>query len=529
MIVFDKKRTTKVIVLGLLLLAAGVWRIYDCYKLDIWVDEASSLRTASGSLVSTWKSAVYFQLQPPVYFLLLNLWLKISASLEFARLLSVLFSLLSVFFVYRTWRYLFGDEFYWVAPVILLVHSFHLWAASEARGYASVIFFTSASTYYFIKLLLRKDGKGSFVVDAFLYTLSSLLGVFINYYVGFLLLGHFLNALFWFERKAFLRLLACYLLIGFVLLLWLPVIQEQLSSRPPEDPGNRPPAFESGLPVLNDLAVTVKPIYLLAKFVVFFPTSSLASKMSVLALFVLIVVAVIVLRTSFGRGKLVHGERVFLLMSLAPISSLFILSMMAPELVNVKYYVVSLGSLTLFLSTLLQNLNGKTVRNISAFIFVCTFLSISIFQETKFSKGTWKALCQHVESSEEGGDLILFFNSITFKTLFGHHYKGRNAMYAVPHEPRYDKYDFRRRIIQSEEQIIDFFQKRIGASGRIWLIGRDDVFGRQPGGLDLNGGILKRYLEERFDLVKKEHFENTAVVRLFVRKSAVSAAERKSD
>jgi hypothetical protein len=139
----------------------------------------------------------------------------------------------------------------------------------------------------------------------------------------------------------------------------------------------------------------------------------------------------------------------------------------------------------------------------------------------KFFKSNWKILSQYIESHEKQGDVILFFNSINFKLPFNYHYKGLNATYNIPNDSNYEKYDFRQTIIQSDEQIIDFFEKRNPISGRIWLIGRQNIFNSVEGRLNLNGEILKKYLNERFDLVEKRQFENTAVVHLFMSKDSI--------
>src|SRR5581483_2149502 len=44
---------------------------------SIWVDEAYTLLTAGNSVAGTWHQAVHFELQPPLYFLVIHLWLKL--------------------------------------------------------------------------------------------------------------------------------------------------------------------------------------------------------------------------------------------------------------------------------------------------------------------------------------------------------------------------------------------------------------------------------------------------------------------
>jgi hypothetical protein len=63
--------------------------------LNIWEDEVYSMNTSSGSLGYAFNQSYEFELQPPVYFLLLTIWRTFSASVFWARLLSVI----AVFFI----------------------------------------------------------------------------------------------------------------------------------------------------------------------------------------------------------------------------------------------------------------------------------------------------------------------------------------------------------------------------------------------------------------------------------------------
>src|SRR5262245_48346130 len=60
------------------------------WRLNLWRDEMYSLHSTSGSVRSALDRAIDFELQPPVYFVALDLWRSIEPSPFFARLFSVI-------------------------------------------------------------------------------------------------------------------------------------------------------------------------------------------------------------------------------------------------------------------------------------------------------------------------------------------------------------------------------------------------------------------------------------------------------
>ena len=87
---------------GAAILALALWT--SVHK-SVWMDEASSLLTSQQSFAHTWHQALHFELQPPLYFLLLNAWLKVGGgTIEWARALSMLSVLGFVIVLWITMR-----------------------------------------------------------------------------------------------------------------------------------------------------------------------------------------------------------------------------------------------------------------------------------------------------------------------------------------------------------------------------------------------------------------------------------------
>src|SRR3954454_10573537 len=68
-------------------------------RLDIWIDEAYTLATTGQGLRHALHQALFFEQQPPLYFLLLSLWRMLDGGVFFARLFSVLCGLAALFAV----------------------------------------------------------------------------------------------------------------------------------------------------------------------------------------------------------------------------------------------------------------------------------------------------------------------------------------------------------------------------------------------------------------------------------------------
>jgi hypothetical protein len=104
-----------------------------------WYDESCSMTSAQGSLGDTLDHANRMERQPPLYFLILNLWLRIHPSIGFARLLSLAATLVGVLLTVRAFVRVSHQESPTTVPLvlaILLASPMTMYLATEARGYA---------------------------------------------------------------------------------------------------------------------------------------------------------------------------------------------------------------------------------------------------------------------------------------------------------------------------------------------------------------------------------------------------------
>jgi hypothetical protein len=152
--------------------------------LNVWEDELCSLNTSSKTLLYALHQSFNFELQPPVYFLLLTLWRSISGSILWARLLSVFFILISEVVLIKYIKKNNESKFATFLTILFLLNPVTFYAILEIRLYALLILLSLIlwiqfnNTYY--------DGKIT-PGKRILFIVISIFGLYTQYYIGFLL------------------------------------------------------------------------------------------------------------------------------------------------------------------------------------------------------------------------------------------------------------------------------------------------------------------------------------------------------
>src|SRR5256885_4076082 len=83
-------RRASVVIISLLILLNVCLTLFLAFKLNVWVDEAFTLHTTAQGVRYAFNQALQFELQPPLYFVMLGAWRKLDGSIFFARLFSVI-------------------------------------------------------------------------------------------------------------------------------------------------------------------------------------------------------------------------------------------------------------------------------------------------------------------------------------------------------------------------------------------------------------------------------------------------------
>ena len=140
-----------------IILLASALRFHRLGAQSLWYDEgvayAHSLRTLP-ELIPLLQNNVHV----PAYFTLLGLWQDLTGSSEFAlRMLSALFSILSIALTYALGARLFHPVAGLAAAALVALNSFSIYYAQEARMYAMLSALAAASMWLYIGLLRPRN------------------------------------------------------------------------------------------------------------------------------------------------------------------------------------------------------------------------------------------------------------------------------------------------------------------------------------------------------------------------------------
>ncbi len=141
--------------IGLLLVTGlgGALRFWQLDAKGLWLDEAFSVWMARHPLDEMLGWIARIDQHPPLYYLLLHLWLSLGDDPATIRALSALFSTLTVPVVYALGSRLEGPRVGLLAGLILALAPFHVRFAQEARMYALLTFSAALAMLALVHLL----------------------------------------------------------------------------------------------------------------------------------------------------------------------------------------------------------------------------------------------------------------------------------------------------------------------------------------------------------------------------------------
>ena len=128
----------------------------------LWVDEATSLLFARGSLAQLWSwSAIVDPGNPPLYYSLLHGWLVFGDGEASLRLLSAFFGVLTIPLVYALGRTIRDHRLGMVGALLFSLSPFQVWYSQEARGYSLLTLGATATMLGVAHLLRHPERSGS--------------------------------------------------------------------------------------------------------------------------------------------------------------------------------------------------------------------------------------------------------------------------------------------------------------------------------------------------------------------------------
>jgi hypothetical protein len=198
------------------------------YFLNIWADEASTLYTTENGLRQTFQNVFADEKQAPLYFLFLSVWREINHSIFWARLPSIVFSLLAIRFFYDLARKFFDARAAGFIAAVFALHPFLIWASLEIRVYSLVVLLSVLLFKFFTEGYLE-DGENAATRRRFFFVPTAIAALYANYYLGFLLVGFFAALLVLRKRREAGQFFRQMLFVGLTILPLVWEIKQQLA------------------------------------------------------------------------------------------------------------------------------------------------------------------------------------------------------------------------------------------------------------------------------------------------------------
>ena len=226
---FLKKRESRPIILIFVFTLAI--RLVLITQKNLWFDEIYSWHLSRQSFISiiftTWSD-----IHPPLFYFMLKVWVWIfGQSVISLRILPVLCSSISIFFIYPVSRKILSEQNSLIVLILFALSPLNLFYSQEVRMAAVNLLFNVASTYYFIKLVdsrVNTKGRG-------LYIVFTVLSIYTHYFSFFILLSQIIYLIYLkrsrhYDTKLFLK---PFLTVFLAYLVWIPVMVIQISRGQP--------------------------------------------------------------------------------------------------------------------------------------------------------------------------------------------------------------------------------------------------------------------------------------------------------
>lgn len=128
-------------------------RVFRLDAQSLWYDEAFSVYLAHFDLAEI-AARTAADIQPPLYYYFLNLWIALAGDSEFAlRFVSLIFGVLIVPLLFVTARRLFIRGVGAIAAMLAMLSPLYLWYSQEARMYTLITFLLLLSSYAMLRAL----------------------------------------------------------------------------------------------------------------------------------------------------------------------------------------------------------------------------------------------------------------------------------------------------------------------------------------------------------------------------------------
>lgn len=374
----DDNTKSTYFILGLILVAGFLLRIYKLSSQSIWLDEAYSIYHSQQNFMHV---ISFRDPSPPLYYVLLHFWIKLTGTSEFSvRLLSVLFGTVSVYIIYLLGAHIFNRKVGIYSALLVSFSPLQIYFSQEARTYSLFFALTLLSMYFYYKL---NKVASKWIITG--YLISTTLLIHSHLYALLIVLAQNLHQ-FIVNRFKFSREVKAWVLIQFILFIfYIPGMIQLL--------GIIPDNFHSWISRPSFLQLIYMIYNLFSGMVFSFYGSAL-----------MLICFLLVLRYKFGNNIF------FPLWILIPVLVPFTYSLLFTPIFIPKYtYFVSLP-LYILASRSLFSMKAE-IRPVLISAIIILSVATLLVQQNKTTKDPWNKVAEYIQTSNQKTDEVIIIAS----------------------------------------------------------------------------------------------------------------------
>jgi hypothetical protein len=475
--------------------------------LNMWIDEAYTLHTTSGGLAYALRQSLFWELQPPLYFLVLTLLRSISVSIFLARFFSIACTAAMLWVAAGISRRLFPAQHPAWLVAALAINPFVVDVAVEIRVYAMVMLLSALLFYLFLAGYVDNGSRWQRIA----FVAVALIALYTQYYLGFLLPA-FAVALVALRRWPALRAYALgMVVVGAAALPILFVIKHQIAANSANF-AVKASAAAGILHVSKILGAAVLSVDM-------FPSVS----RWVIALSCLLATVVIVAAWRTREDERSDTLLIpFIVVAVAG-ALLAVVVTLADQPLTLRYSAGLLlpALLCVYAAFAFTRPRLRTVLLAVWIALIGTTCGLTLATEYQHMAkiGDWMRVAAYVQAHEQPGQPIVIFEPQAALTLAAY-YRGPNEIIPLPRAMNFQRYDLRLAALQSTTDVVRVFERAGSVNGYVWLV-TTDFCRRDP--INFKCELLDAYVARHYD-VRSERAFYWSHVRLLQSKQESSPA-----
>ena len=441
----------------LILLFSIILRLYGLSKESIWIDEAYSLELSSRSFSEITIGTANDQ-HPPFYYYLLKIWMFGTTNLIKARYLSVLLGVINIIQIFYFSRYLFktNKKNIYIITSLIAISPIHIWYSQEIRMYILLLVLTTASTFFFTKLISENYSKKQFAY----YVILNLFSIYTHNYAIFIILFQFLFTCFLSISKKITKKMFLKIIFGFFFVLisyspWIIILFNQI-------------LFHK-ITWIDDFSLSVLSTGIF-RLISGYPIMVIGNTSKVILLFIFGIFVIFGSLRYLFKNKV--QSRTYLLLltwGFIPLIIISLFSIKYPIFQNKQLLILLFPMLSIII-LLLNDLFPKKISNSFIIILLCMNIISTIYQHSTINKDDWLSLVDFLKEEYQTGD-ILFYNPAAIQYSIKYNSFVNNPFKFQAYPRNYDivsgGWAGEKLTIETSDEIIEDL---IDTSNRVWYL-----------------------------------------------------------